>query len=193
MQCFVKTSCQILISNPQAQAKQRAGRSGRTGPGKCYRLYTERAYRDEMLPTAVPEIQRYDKPTLGSQCSVNLTQQVFVNYYQSWNTNFSFLCGAAASERIDVFRTDLASTVLSLKAMGINDLLSFDFMDPPPMQTLISAMEQLHALSALDDEGLLTRLGRRVSPTRRCRHVLPDAHFASAMIQSDPRKVHECN
>ena len=30
------------------------------------------------------------------------------------------------------------------------------------MQTLISAMEQLHALSALDDEGLLTRLGRRV-------------------------------
>ena len=101
----------------QAQAKQRAGRAGRTGPGKCYRLYTERAYRDEMLPTNVPEIQR----------------------------------------------TNLASTVLALKAMGINDMLSFDFMDAPPMQTLISAMEQLHALSALDDEGLLTRLGRRVS------------------------------
>lgn len=47
--------------------------------------------------------------------------------------------------------------------MGINDLLTFDFMDAPPMQTLVSAMEQLHALSALDDEGLLTRLGRRVS------------------------------
>ena len=62
------------------------------------------------------------------------------------------------------YRTNLASTVLSLKALGINDLVSFDFMDPPPMQTLISAMEQLHALSALDDEGLLTRLGRRVSP-----------------------------
>lgn len=46
--------------------------------------------------------------------------------------------------------------------MGINDLLTFDFMDAPPMQTLVSAMEQLHALSALDDEGLLTRLGRRV-------------------------------
>lgn len=43
---------------PQAQAKQRAGRAGRTGPGKCYRLYTERAYRDEMLTTNVPEIQR---------------------------------------------------------------------------------------------------------------------------------------
>lgn len=47
----------------QAQAKQRAGRAGRTGPGKCYRLYTERAYRDEMLPTPVPEIQRTNLAT----------------------------------------------------------------------------------------------------------------------------------
>ena len=123
MSCPILPDCPMLIPGLtvpfwfQAQAKQRAGRAGRTGPGKCYRLYTERAYRDEMLPTNVPEIQR----------------------------------------------TNLASTVLSLKAMGINDLLAFDFMDAPPMQTLISAMEQLHALSALDDEGLLTRLGRRVS------------------------------
>ena len=40
----------------QASARQRAGRAGRTGPGKCYRLYTEEAYKKEMLPTAVPEI-----------------------------------------------------------------------------------------------------------------------------------------
>lgn len=114
-----KTCMDSLVVTPisQAQAKQRAGRAGRTGPGKCYRLYTERAYRDEMLQTSVPEIQR----------------------------------------------TNLASTVLSLKAMGINDLLSFDFMDPPSLDALIMAMEQLHALSALDDEGLLTKLGRRMA------------------------------
>ncbi|KAF8565662.1 hypothetical protein P879_09250 [Paragonimus westermani] len=114
-----KSGMDQLIVTPisQAQAKQRAGRAGRTGPGKCYRLYTERAYRDEMLATNVPEIQR----------------------------------------------TNLASTVLQLKAMGINDLLSFDFMDPPPLQTLVAAMETLHGLSALDDEGLLTRLGRRMA------------------------------
>ena len=114
-----KSCLDALVITPisQAQAKQRSGRAGRTGPGKCYRLYTERAYRDEMLPTAVPEIQR----------------------------------------------TNLASTVLSLKALGINDLLAFDFMDPPPMDTMILAMEQLHSLSALDDEGLLTRLGRRMA------------------------------
>ncbi len=47
--------------------------------------------------------------------------------------------------------------------MGINDLLSFDFMDPPPLETMIAAMEQLYALSALDDEGLLTKLGRRMA------------------------------
>ena len=49
--------------------------------------------------------------------------------------------------------------------MGINDLVAFDFMDAPPMETLITAMEQLYTLGALDDEGLLTRLGRRVRNT----------------------------
>lgn len=55
-----KTGIDQLMVTPisQAQAKQRAGRAGRTGPGKAYRLYTERAYRDEMLQTNVPEIQR---------------------------------------------------------------------------------------------------------------------------------------
>lgn len=52
--------------------------------------------------------------------------------------------------------------------MGINDLLSFDFMDAPPMETLITAMEQLYTLGALDDEGLLTRLGRRVWLVKGC-------------------------
>ena len=63
----------------------------------------------------------------------------------------------------EIQRTNLASTVLSLKAMGINDLTSFDFMDPPPLETLITAMKQLHALSALDDDGLLTKLGRHMA------------------------------
>ncbi|KAL3268521.1 hypothetical protein HHI36_007630 [Cryptolaemus montrouzieri] len=63
----------------------------------------------------------------------------------------------------EIQRTNLATTVLDLKTMGINDLLHFDFMDAPPVQSLIMALEQLHSLSALDDEGLLTRLGRRMA------------------------------
>ncbi len=36
-------------------------------------------------------------------------------------------------------------------------------MDPPPVQTLIAALEQLYALGALDEEGLLTRLGLKMA------------------------------
>ena len=48
-----KVGMDSLVVTPisQASASQRAGRAGRTGPGKCYRLYTEAAYRNEMLPT----------------------------------------------------------------------------------------------------------------------------------------------
>ncbi|GMK53866.1 hypothetical protein CspeluHIS016_0104520 [Cutaneotrichosporon spelunceum] len=42
----------------QANAGQRTGRAGRTGPGYCYRLYTETAYLNELLPNNIPEIQR---------------------------------------------------------------------------------------------------------------------------------------
>lgn len=107
----------IVAPISQASARQRSGRAGRTGPGKCFRMYTESAYTSEMLPTSVPELQR----------------------------------------------SNLAHTVLTLKAMGINDLLHFDFMDPPPAPHLISAMESLYALGALDEEGLLTKLGRMMS------------------------------
>ncbi|XP_020581765.1 probable pre-mRNA-splicing factor ATP-dependent RNA helicase DEAH5 isoform X3 [Phalaenopsis equestris] len=114
-----KQGLDSLVITPisQASAKQRAGRAGRTGPGKCYRLYTESAYRNEMSPTTIPEIQRIN----------------------------------------------LGTTTLNMKAMGINDLLSFDFMDPPSPQALISAMEQLYSLGALDEEGLLTKLGRKMA------------------------------
>ena len=55
-----KNGMDALVVAPvsQASAKQRAGRAGRTGPGKCYRLYTEAAYKTEMMPLSVPEIQR---------------------------------------------------------------------------------------------------------------------------------------
>lgn len=40
------------------QADQRAGRAGRTRPGKCYRLYPASVYSEEFLDATVPEIQR---------------------------------------------------------------------------------------------------------------------------------------
>jgi ATP-dependent RNA helicase DHX8/PRP22 len=63
----------------------------------------------------------------------------------------------------EIQRSNLAHTILTLKAMGINDFINFDFMDPPPTPSIITALETLYALSALDDEGLLTRLGRKMA------------------------------
>ena len=42
----------------RASAKQRAGRAGRTKPGKCYRLYTESTFTDELQENTYPEILR---------------------------------------------------------------------------------------------------------------------------------------
>jgi pre-mRNA-splicing factor ATP-dependent RNA helicase DHX16 len=57
----------------------------------------------------------------------------------------------------------MGNVVLMLKSLGINDLLNFDFMDSPPAETLIRALEQLYALGALNDRGELTKLGRRMA------------------------------
>ena len=51
------------------------------------------------------------------------------------------ICLCLSSSVPEIQRTNLGNVVLQLKAMGINDLLGFDFMDPPPVQTLVGAME----------------------------------------------------
>ncbi|OEL20338.1 Pre-mRNA-splicing factor ATP-dependent RNA helicase DEAH1 [Dichanthelium oligosanthes] len=113
-----RTGTESLLVRPVSKpsADQRAGRSGRTGPGKCFRLFTEHSYNKDMEDQTVPEIQR----------------------------------------------SNLASVVLSLKALGINDLVSFDFMDPPASEGLLKALEDLFALGALNSRGELTKTGRRM-------------------------------
>uniref|UniRef100_A0A804NPN1 RNA helicase n=4 Tax=Zea mays TaxID=4577 RepID=A0A804NPN1_MAIZE len=114
-----RTGMESLLINPisKASANQRAGRSGRTGPGKCFRLYTSYNYMHDLEDNTVPEIQR----------------------------------------------TNLANVVLTLKSLGIHDLVNFDFMDPPPSEALLRALEQLFALSALNSRGELTKTGRRMA------------------------------
>ena len=57
--------------------------------------------------------------------------------------------------------TNLGNIVLLLKSLGISDFVHFDFMDPPPAESLIKALEQLYALGALNDLGELTKVSRR--------------------------------
>lgn len=72
-------------------------------------------------------------------------------------------CYSASSRLTFPLCITAGNVVLMLKSLGINDLMNFDFMDPPPSETLMRALEQLYALGALNDKGELTKLGRRMA------------------------------
>lgn len=113
------TRIEILTATPvsKASATQRAGRAGRTRPGKCYRLYTEDDF-NEFPESTVPEIQR----------------------------------------------SNLAPVVLQLKALGIDNLVRFDFFTPPPAEQIAQSLELLFSLGLLDDYARLTKpLGTRLA------------------------------
>jgi len=82
----------------------------------------------------------------------------------------------------EIQRTNLGSVVLMLKSLGIDDLIHFDFMDPPPAEIMIRALEQLYALGALNDDGDLTKLGRRMA------EFPLDPMLSKAMIMSETFK-----
>jgi ATP-dependent RNA helicase DDX35 len=110
----VETLTAVPVS--KASATQRAGRAGRTKPGKCFRLYTEDDF--EALPeVTVPEIQR----------------------------------------------SPLTPMVLQLKALGVDNIVRFDFLTPPPAEMLVRALDLLYRLGALDDYAKLTKLGTRMA------------------------------
>ncbi len=122
--------CKVKVYNPkigmdalqvtpisQQNSNQRAGRAGRTAPGCCFRLYTERQFCHELLEAQIPEIQR----------------------------------------------TNLGYVVLLLKSLGVENLLEFDFMDPPPQDNITNSMYQLWVLGALDNTGELTTIGRKMT------------------------------
>ena len=80
--------------------------------------------------------------------------------------------------------------MLQLKRLGINDLVHFDFMDPPAPETLMRALELLNYLGALSDEGELTPLGEQMSEfpldpqLSKCllSSAQPDLHCSAEMI-----------
>lgn len=62
----------------------------------------------------------------------------------------------------EIQRTNLANVILLLKSMGFNDVLSFDFMDRPPLDNFMHALAQLWSLRALANDGSLTKLGKEM-------------------------------
>jgi pre-mRNA-splicing factor ATP-dependent RNA helicase DHX38/PRP16 len=53
--------------------------------------------------------------------------------------------------------------ILLLKSLGVQDLLQFHFMDPPPQDNMLNSMYQLWILGAFDNQGALTPLGKNMS------------------------------
>ncbi|EEF39827.1 ATP-dependent RNA helicase, putative [Ricinus communis] len=100
----------VVAPISKASARQRAGRAGRVRPGKCYRLYTEEYFINEMPTQGIPEMQR----------------------------------------------SNLVSSVIQLKALGIDNILGFDWPASPSPEAMIRALEVLYSLGILDDDAKLT-------------------------------------
>jgi pre-mRNA-splicing factor ATP-dependent RNA helicase DHX15/PRP43 len=113
----IRVESLLVTPISKASAQQRAGRAGRTKAGKAFRLYTEGAFKSELIEATYPEL----------------------------------------------LRSSLSSVVLHLKKLGIDDLVHFDFLDPPSPETLMRALELLNYLGALDDEGNMTPIGHLIA------------------------------
>ncbi|OAA33329.1 DEAD-like helicase [Moelleriella libera RCEF 2490] len=94
-------------------------------------------------------------------------------------TKYAYMNEMDESPTPEIQRTNLHGVVLQLKSLGINELLDFEFMDPPPTEALIGALNQLFALQALNHKGELTKMGRQMAefPT--------DPMLAKAVLAAD--------
>eukprot|EP00796_Vickermania_ingenoplastis_P004946 gene4948-3549_t len=63
----------------------------------------------------------------------------------------------------EVMRCAMSTVVLQLKVLGIDNLLQFDFLDPPSTASLEVALDQLFLLGAMKADGKLTVTGRRMA------------------------------
>jgi RNA helicase HrpA len=62
----------------------------------------------------------------------------------------------------EIHRTDLSEVVLRMAELGIQEFERFDFISPPGRAGILSAIETLKALDALDEERELTAIGRQM-------------------------------
>ncbi|KAI5620744.1 putative ATP-dependent RNA helicase DHX40 isoform X1, partial [Silurus asotus] len=103
-----------VVPISKSEAQQRAGRSGRTAPGKCFRIYNKEFWEKCMPEYTVPEIQR----------------------------------------------TSLTSVVLTLKCLGVHDVIRFPYLDHPEERFILDALKKLYQFDAIDRKGNVTSLGR---------------------------------
>ncbi|SCM26667.1 pre-mRNA-splicing factor ATP-dependent RNA helicase PRP2, putative [Plasmodium chabaudi chabaudi] len=63
----------------------------------------------------------------------------------------------------EIQRCEISSMILLLKSLGMDDIINFDFLDPPSPVVIIKGLELLYSLGALNNEGNLTKTGRKMA------------------------------
>ncbi|XP_075871325.1 putative ATP-dependent RNA helicase DHX40 [Nelusetta ayraudi] len=60
----------------------------------------------------------------------------------------------------EIQRTSLTSVVLTLKCLGVHDVIRFPYLDCPEERFLLEALKQLYQFDAIDRRGSVTQLGQ---------------------------------
>jgi ATP-dependent RNA helicase DHR2 len=68
-----------------------------------------------------------------------------------------------SDEQPEILRSDVIEAVLKMKARGVEDVLTFPLMDSPEIRAMEIALLQLHVMGALDEEGKLTEVGKKIA------------------------------
>ena len=63
----------------------------------------------------------------------------------------------------EIKRVNLSSVILQLKMLGVDDIMSFSFIEPPKEQNLVAALHLLYLLGALDTKGCVTDVGKKIA------------------------------
>ncbi|MBK5307065.1 MAG: ATP-dependent RNA helicase HrpA [Frankiaceae bacterium] len=79
----------------------------------------------------------------------------------------------------EILRTNLASVILQMTAIGLGDVAAFPFVDPPDRRNIKDGLDLLHELGALDNRRRLTPIGRQLA-------ALPiDPRLARMVVEAD--------
>jgi ATP-dependent RNA helicase DHR2 len=63
----------------------------------------------------------------------------------------------------EILRCDLSHSLLTMKARGVDDVVRFPFLDPPPREALEKALLQLLHLGALTETGQISEVGLNIA------------------------------
>ncbi|KAJ5038791.1 uncharacterized protein L3040_006470 [Drepanopeziza brunnea f. sp. 'multigermtubi'] len=81
----------------------------------------------------------------------------------------------------EILRSDVIEAVLKMKSRGVGNISEFPLMDSPDPMAIQNALKQLHMMGAVDDEGNISSLGKKMAT-----FPLPAAYSRVLIAAADP-------